>query len=56
MYTLERSDDEIDAVLNACSESMDAGRAKWPGMTYEQGVRAGIDWVTGQQDDNPMDE
>jgi hypothetical protein len=38
-----------------------AGRAieegsKYPGMTYEEGVRAALEWVTGDVDDHPMEE
>lgn len=46
--------DEIDDVLNECSEYTSDGTSKFPGMTYEQGVEAGIRWVTGDGDDNPM--
>lgn len=56
MYSVERETAEIDDTLNACMESEEVGLSKFPGMTYEQGVKAGIDWVTGQSDENPLDE
>lgn len=56
MAEIVRTDDEIDGVLNAAMESIDEGRARWPGMTYEQGVDAGIRWLTGEVDDNPMED
>lgn len=51
-----RSQDEIDDLLNVCSEHEDEGTSKFDGALYEQGVRAGILWVLGQQDENPMEE
>ena len=27
-----------------------------PGMTYEEGVKAGIEWVLGQTDDHPLED
>lgn len=56
MYNITREDDEINEVLNKACESEDNGRSQWPGMTYEQGVKAAIDWITGATDDNPMED
>lgn len=50
---VKRTVEEIDGVLNKAVEAMDEG-TKWPGMSYEEGVRAGIDWILGNIDDNPM--
>jgi len=55
-YTVKRTDEEIDAVLNDVAEQMDVGGSKFPGMTYEEGVQNAINWLTGQVDDNPMDD
>lgn len=52
-YEIARSDEEIDDLLNAASE--DEG-PRWPGMTFEQGLRQGIDWVTGESDENPLSD
>lgn len=49
-----RTEDEVNDLLNQCVEAEDSGRSKFPGMTYEQGVRNAIDWLTGNSDDNPM--
>jgi len=56
MYEIKRSNEEIDDVLNKTSESVDQGTTRWAGMSYEQGVEAAILWVTGQTDDNPMED
>lgn len=44
---------QIDLVLDQ-TYSDDAPR--WPGMTYEDGVRAAIEWLTGQRPEAPFDE
>ena len=45
----------IDQVLNQCSEIADNGGTKYPGMTYEQGVEAGIRWANGDDSTNPLE-
>jgi hypothetical protein len=54
VYSIKRKDEEIDAVLNAASEAEDEGRTRLPGMSYEQGVAAGTNWVLGLVNDHPM--
>jgi hypothetical protein len=54
-YTIGQSDADIDEVMNKAAEGMDNG-TRWPGMTYEQGVHQAINWVTGQSDENPMED
>lgn len=53
---MNRTEEEISKVLDACIESENTGESKYPGMTYEQGVRAALEWVTGDTDDNPMED
>ncbi len=49
-----KSQPEIDEQVNKAYEGLENG-SKWPGMSYEQGVQAALDWVTGQIDEAPMD-
>lgn len=56
MYEAKRCENEIDDVLNKAAEQEEQGGSKWPGMSYEQGVTAGILWILGHIDDNPMDD
>lgn len=35
---------EINTVLDACSDAMENGTA-YPGMSYEDGLREGIEWM-----------
>ena len=53
---MERPQEEIDEQLNQALEQEEAGGSRWPGMTYEQGVRAALDWVTGHNDTPPMED
>ena len=44
---MNRTEDEINDVLNRCIVSEETGESQWPGMTYEQGVKAALEWVQG---------
>lgn len=55
MYRLAQSDTNIDDVLNQCADAEDEGRSQYPGMTYEQGVRIGIEWLLGITDESPFE-
>lgn len=52
---ITRTQQEIDDVMRKTDEQM-VGGSKWPGMSFEEGVRAAIEWITGQTDDNPMED
>ena len=47
---------QIEATLDKCCESEAQGASRYPGMTYEQGVRAGIEWVLGRISENPLED
>lgn len=53
---MERDRDEIEAVRAAASDQITQGVTLWRGMTYEQGVENALAWVTGDTDDNPMED
>lgn len=52
---MARTEEEINDLLNKCVDAEDTGESKYPGMTYEQGIKAAIEWLTGNTDDNPLD-
>jgi len=54
-YSVKPKDSDIDDVLNICTERANSGNSPLWGMTYEEGVEAGIRWVLGQTDDSPLD-
>lgn len=47
MSTPLPTENEINDVLNACMEAENDGHSKYPGMSYEQGVKYAIEWMTG---------
>lgn len=46
---------EINDLLNACSDQENEGGSKYPGMTYEQGISAAINWILGHESINPLE-
>ncbi len=48
-----RTSKEILAMLDQAVDRSNQ-KTKFPGMTYEEGVRAALEWVDG--DDDPLEE
>ena len=42
---------QIDEVIGKIIENPGP---RWPGQTYEDGVRAALDWVLGDEEDDPL--
>lgn len=55
-YQLERNEKEISELESACAEQEAEGGSKFPGMSYEQGIRAAIRWLTDKDEENPLTE
>ena len=51
-----RSEQEINELLNQCAEAEEMCTTKFSGMTYEQGIKEGIEWLIGDTDCNPLDD
>jgi hypothetical protein len=51
MMISARTREEIDQQLDAAMEE----NGRWPGMTYEEGVRDALQWITGDSDDAPIE-
>lgn len=49
-------EEAIEELLNKCIEASDSGKSKFPGMKYEEGVQAAVEWMTGQRDEHPLDD
>jgi hypothetical protein len=49
------SEEQIEEEINRALEWEGKG-SKFPGMTYEQGIRWALDWVLGNSDVRPMDD
>lgn len=56
MYHIVRSDQEINEVIDTCSDYENEGKTKWRGMTYEQGVKRAILWLTEEEEINPLED
>jgi hypothetical protein len=54
-YKIVRTDKEIDDLLNKCVEAEEHGSA-YRGMTYEQGIKEAIDWLTEEGWEYPLPE
>lgn len=51
--TTIRTQKQIDDLLNRCAEAEETGESVYPGMSYEQGIKAAIEWLDGG--DYPFD-
>ncbi|KKN77936.1 hypothetical protein LCGC14_0355010 [marine sediment metagenome] len=51
-YVIKRTDDEINRVVNWARDSQDQG-TRYPGLSYEEGLTAMADWLTGFEDIAP---
>ena len=48
-----RTQKQIDELLNRCMEAEETGESAYPGMSYEQGIKAAFEWLEGG--DYPFD-
>ena len=53
---MEPSKIEIEEQIEIATDCEIKGRSKFPGMTYEQGVRNALEWVLGYSDSTPMED
>jgi hypothetical protein len=50
-----RTRDEINDLMDKAAEGINEG-SRFPGMSYEEGIRAAIEWLTEENDEHPLDE
>ena len=55
-YTVERSDEEIDRVLNTAAFQCDTRTSRYRGLSYADGVMAAVGWLIGNTDESPFEE
>lgn len=55
-HNMARLQSEIDKIIERCVECENKGESLYPDMTYEQGVRAAIEWMTGETNKSPLEE
>lgn len=56
MYQVMHSDQEIDDLLNDCAEEEGEGTTRFKGMTYEQGIKAAIEWLIDPIFSHPLED
>lgn len=52
----ERTQEEIHRQVELANEQIDQNTSKYFGMTYEEGVRDALEWMTGELDEKPMED
>lgn len=52
---IQRSDKEIYQQLDRCREAVHSGESEYSCLTYEEGVIAAIEWVSGLIDIKPIE-
>ncbi len=55
MYTIKRTDEEIDQMLNRADIGVERGSLV-PGASFEQGIADAVRWITGDFDECPTDD
>ena len=53
-YKLQRSGNEIDELINVTTDGENDGTLKFPGMSYESGIKTALEWVIGEREEHPM--
>lgn len=49
---IERTEEEIQEMADKAADN----KRNWSGMTYQEGVRAALDWVIGNTTDSPIED
>ncbi|QJD53287.1 hypothetical protein SEA_TEMPO_65 [Microbacterium phage Tempo] len=50
------TEEQVDDAINTAYELKDEVGSKWPGMSYEDGVIAALEWIKGDREENPFEE
>ena len=56
MFKVKRDEKEINELLNDVMDADNEGERRFPGMSYEAGVSAAIEWLLGWTDEHPYPE
>jgi hypothetical protein len=54
-YAIVRTEEEIEKILDICSDAKQEGSTRYPGMDYEDGVAAAIRWLTDKDEEDIFD-
>jgi hypothetical protein len=53
---IEKSEDDIFAMLDKAMESQEKYRNRYSGMTYQEGIIATLDWILGRSEYPPLED
>lgn len=53
MFETERTQEEVERQWGEAAETR--SNPRWRGMSYEDGVMATLDWLTGDREEPPME-
>lgn len=56
MYQIVRPKSEIDDLLNDCADAESAGLTQYRAMSFEQGVKYAIEWLTNASAPHPLED
>ena len=51
-----KTKEEIEALYGDVLKSQEIRQVKFPGMSYEDGIKYAIDWILGDCDIHPMND
>lgn len=51
-----RNEQEIWDLLNQCTKAEETGSSQYPGMSYEEGIKAAIEWLNGNINIHPLND
>ncbi len=50
------TEEQIEDAISTAYEIKDEHGSRWPGMSYEDGVIAALEWIKGDREDGPFEE
>jgi len=53
---IARTDAEIEKIMDRCFDAEMRGTSAYFSMTYEQGIKAALDWITDKNASSLFDE
>jgi len=56
IFKTVRDEKEAHELIDKISETQETSGSNFPGMSYEEGIKGVIDWLSGNTDSNPMDD
>jgi len=51
-----RKESEVDNLIDRVIEQINQGGSKFPGMSYEEGLRVMYDWLNGDLETDPLED